>query len=76
MEGRQVILQVERVDVELGEILCTLVAVSGDMCDGAIDAEVIKAEWGPVKPYRKPDEDMYFDMEKLLAGMTEIKWPR
>jgi len=74
MEGRQVILNVEKVDVEKGEILCTLVAVSGDIKDGAIPVEPISAEWGPVKPYHPPDPDMYFDMEKLIGEMSNIKW--
>lgn len=72
MEGRQVILNVEKVDVEKGEILCTLIAVSGDMSDGAIDIKPISAEW--VTPTPKPQEGnyIYFDMLTL----SELKWPK
>ena len=66
MEGRQVILNVEKVDVEKGEILCTLVAVSGDIKDGAIDAEILSAEWGPVKPHYEPQSDPYADLRKMI----------
>jgi len=74
MEGRQVILNVEKVDVEKGEILCTLVAVSGDIKDGAIPVEPISAEWGPVRPAPRQTEDIFFDMEQLIGGMSNIKW--
>ena len=66
MEGRQIVLQVERVDVEKGEILCTLIAVSPDMCDDAITVEPISAEWGPVKPYYEPQPDPYEDLRKMM----------
>ena len=78
MEGRQVILQVEKVDVEKGEILCTLIAVSGDETDGAITVEPISAEWGPTKPYYEPQptDDIYQDLRMLMAQMESngIKW--
>lgn len=64
MEGRQVILNVEKVDVEKGEILCTLVAISGDIKDGAIDAEVISAEW--VTPTPKPQHDPYEELRRMI----------
>ena len=65
MEGRQVILQVEQVNVELGEILCTLVAISGDIKDGAIDVVPISAEWGPVKPAPQPVDP---DLQQLIEA--------
>ena len=53
-EGMQVIIHVEKVNVDLQELLCTVIAVndSGTMANapGTIDVVPIKAEWGPVTP--------------------------
>jgi len=71
MEGRQVILNVEKVDVEKGEILCTLVAVSGDIKDGAIPVTPISAEWGPTKPYYEPQSDMYQEVMGMIEALEQ-----
>lgn len=70
MEGRQIVLQVERVDVEKGEILCTVIAMSPDIKDDAIPITPISAEWGPVKPYYEPQPDPYEDLRKMLDALN------
>lgn len=58
-EGMQVIIHVEKVNVELQELLCTVIAAndSGTMknAPGVIDIVPIKAEWSPTTPYYEPE---------------------
>lgn len=73
MEGKQVVLKVESVNEELGEILCTPVAVSAD----APFIELVKDKdytvtLGPTTPARKaPTEEEVF--QKLLMDIHNLE---
>lgn len=72
MVGRQVVLQVEKVNVELGEILCTPVAISPDIADGAIDLVKDKDYTVTISDYVKPVPRKPTEQEVLRQLMGDI----
>jgi hypothetical protein len=74
-EGMQVIIHVEKVNVELQEVLCSVIAVNdkGTMknAPGVIDIVPIKAEWGPVTPVPQTDLEVV-EMQDIF-GQTITK---